>query len=156
MERNRNFGAELSDIAVAGGNMTALEWFAEQMPGGCFIYREEPPYEILYVNQAAVKIYGCKSVEEFREFTGNSFKGMVYKDDFDSIQSSIERQINEENNEIIQSVSDTFTGIPANGSGYFDNDKPTIKVQEQGTYKGCSHYVCEKLCIECVQDIVRI
>lgn len=99
MERNRNFGAELSDIAVAGENMTALEWFAEKMPGGCFIYREEPPYELLYVNQAAVKIYGCESVEEFREFTGNSFKGMVYKDDFDSIQSSIERQINEENNE---------------------------------------------------------
>ena len=41
------------------------------------------------------------------------------------------KMINEENNEIIQSVSDTFTGIPANRE-LVDDTEPTIKVQEQG------------------------
>ena len=78
MERNKIFGQELSSIGKGEHDMSALEWFAEQMPGGCFIYREEEPYEILYVNQAVCDIYGCDTVEEFREFVGNSFRGMVY------------------------------------------------------------------------------
>ena len=99
MERNRIFSKELTSIVTADSNMNALEWFVEQMPGGCFIYRREKPYEILYVNQAVCDIYGCDTVEEFRELTGNSFEGMVYKDDFPEIQDSIESQIEEEDNE---------------------------------------------------------
>ncbi len=98
MERNKIFGQELSSIGKGEHDMSALEWFAEQMPGGCFIYREEEPYEILYVNQAVCDIYGCDTVEEFREFVGNSFRGMVYPEDFDLIQESIENQIAEEEN----------------------------------------------------------
>ena len=98
MERNRTFEEELENIDAKEYDMSALEWFAEQMPGGCFIYREEPPYEILYVNKAVCDIYGCETVEEFREFVGNSFKGMVHPDDFDTIQKSIDDQIQEKDN----------------------------------------------------------
>ena len=98
MERNRTFEEELENIDSKEHDMSALQWFAEQMPGGCFIYREEPPYEILYVNKAVCDIYGCETVEEFREFVGNSFKGMVHPDDFDTIQKSIDDQIQEKDN----------------------------------------------------------
>ena len=37
-------------------------------------------------------------MEEFREFVGNSFKGMVHPDDFDTIQKSIDDQIQEKDN----------------------------------------------------------
>lgn len=99
MDRNRSFSKELTNIASSNKDMSALEWFAEQMPGGCFIYREEEPYEILYVNHAACEIYGCKTVEEFREFTGNSFKGMIYEEDYDLVQSTIDDQISRKDNE---------------------------------------------------------
>lgn len=76
----------------------AIEWFAEQMPGGFFVYRADDTQEILYVNQATWKIFGCRTLEEFREFTGNSFKGMVHPEDFEEIQASIEAQIADQTN----------------------------------------------------------
>ncbi|MBQ9359807.1 MAG: response regulator [Lachnospiraceae bacterium] len=71
----------------------AIEWFAEQMPGGFFVYRADDSQEILYVNEATWNIFGCETLEEFKELTGNTFKGMVHPEDFASIQSSIDAQI---------------------------------------------------------------
>ena len=44
-----------------------------------------------------MKIYGCSTTDEFRDFIGNSFKGIVYNEDFDRVQQSIERQITQNN-----------------------------------------------------------
>ena len=71
----------------------ALEWIIEQMPGGFFIYRADKSQEILYMNQATLTIFGCNTEDEFRKLTGNTFKGMVHPEDFDSIQASIDAQI---------------------------------------------------------------
>ena len=73
--------------------VTAIEWFAEQMPGGFFIYRADDSQEILYVNQATIRMFGCETNEEFRELTGNTFMGMVHPEDFERIQNSIDEQI---------------------------------------------------------------
>ena len=98
MQKNRLFSDDLTTIIPTEENMTAVEWLAEQMPGGFFIYHATDNLELLYVNQSTCDIFGCSTVEEFREHTGNTFKGMVHPDDFDSIQSSIEEQIAMESN----------------------------------------------------------
>lgn len=67
--------------------------FMNQMPGGFFIYRADGEEQILYVNQALLRIYHCDSIEEFRNLTGNSFKGMVHPEDLDAIEESIKEQI---------------------------------------------------------------
>ena len=36
----------------------AIEWVAEQMPGGFFVYHADEKQEIIYVNQAACSLYG--------------------------------------------------------------------------------------------------
>lgn len=67
--------------------------FLDEIPGGFFIYRAYGDEEIFYVNSALVKIFGCQSVQEFRELTNNSFRGLVYPDDLDWVEQSISDQI---------------------------------------------------------------
>ncbi|MBR1691704.1 MAG: response regulator [Lachnospiraceae bacterium] len=71
----------------------AIEWVAEQMPGGFFIYRADNTQEILYANQAVYRIFGCDTQEEFCKLTGNTFHGMIHPDDHAEIQSLIAEQI---------------------------------------------------------------
>ncbi len=78
---------------------TAIEWIGDKIPGGFFIYRADSSMEILYVNNAVLRIFGCETEEEFRELTGNTFLGMVHPEDFDKIQKSIVRQITENEKE---------------------------------------------------------
>ena len=78
-----------------------IEWVAEQMPGGFFIYHDDDKQEIIYVNQATCRIFGCDTVEEFRVLTGNTFPGMVHPNDRARVLSSIDNQIAyKENNDM--------------------------------------------------------
>ena len=98
MQRNRVISDEIMTSIPTKEGMNATEWLAEQMPGGFFIYRADESMELLYVNQATCDIYGCETVDEFRKFTGNTFRGMVHPDDFESIQDSIDEQIAQPSN----------------------------------------------------------
>lgn len=63
------------------------------LPGGYFIYNAQGGEEILYADDNVINLFGCKNIAEFREYTGNSFKGMVHPEDYDKIQSEIHSQI---------------------------------------------------------------
>ena len=65
----------------------------EEMPGGFFIYRADGDEEILQINRAALKIFGCENYEEFKRLTGNTFKGLVHPDDIERVEKSIAYQI---------------------------------------------------------------
>ena len=86
-----------------------LKWVAEQVPGGFFVYSAKEPYELFYANSAVLDIYGCKNLDEFRELTGYTFKGMVYPEDFDAIQESIEEQIADPDNDRLDHVEYRIT-----------------------------------------------
>lgn len=70
-----------------------LKKFTDQIPGGFFIYRADEAEEILYANAAVLRLFGCDTMEEFMELTGNSFKGMVHPEDLDAVEESIKEQI---------------------------------------------------------------
>ncbi|MCI8660285.1 MAG: response regulator [Lachnospiraceae bacterium] len=67
--------------------------FIDEMPGGFFIYRSDVKEQILYANQAVLRIFGCATREEFHELTGSSFKGFVHPDDLETVEKSIQEQI---------------------------------------------------------------
>lgn len=73
--------------------LNQLKKFMDEMPGGFFIYRADGNEEILYANTAMVRIFGCSTMQEFRELTGNSFRGIVHPDDLDEVEQSIIQQI---------------------------------------------------------------
>ncbi len=69
--------------------------FLDKFPGGFFIYRADESEQIIYANKAMLKIFGCDDLEQFRTFTGNSFKGIVHPDDLASVEKSIKEQISQ-------------------------------------------------------------
>ena len=77
-----------------------VEQIGSHMPGGFFLYEAAGDGKLLYVNRAAMDIYGCADLDEFRELTGYTFRGMVYPEDYDSIATSIDHQIESNNDNI--------------------------------------------------------
>ncbi len=76
-------------------SISVIQEIGKHMPGGFFIYRAEQPEELLYANKAVFSIFGCKDLEEFKELTGYTFRGMLHPDDYASVSASIEQQISE-------------------------------------------------------------
>ena len=75
--------------------LRVVEEIGKHMPGGFFIYLAEKPETLLYANHTVFEIFGCKDIEEFKEYTGFTFKGMLHPDDYASISKSIVEQIDE-------------------------------------------------------------
>ena len=73
--------------------LPVIEEIGNHIPGGFFIYRAEGDEELLYANKPVFEIYGCENLEEFKELTGFTFKGMVHPDDYADITASINEQI---------------------------------------------------------------
>ena len=77
--------------------LVAANEVAESIPGGFFSYHADGDLEIISFNKELMNMFGCKTAKEFREYTGNSFKGIVIPEEFDYVQNSIEHQITEDN-----------------------------------------------------------
>ena len=71
--------------------------FVDHLPGGFLIYRSNATEEIIYANKALIRMFGCREIKEFYKLTGKSFKGIVYKDDYDEVSKSISQQISNNN-----------------------------------------------------------
>ncbi len=84
--------------------MPTLLAVGDTLPGGFFVYRNDESQEIFYVNRAALRIFGCADMEQFRELTGGTFRGLVHPDDYENIQDSIDRQIADESNDNLDFV----------------------------------------------------
>ena len=73
--------------------MSIIEAIGQHMPGGFFIYKAEGNAEIIYANDATISLFGCDDPDDFKAFTGNSFKGMLHPDDYAKVSDSVNDQI---------------------------------------------------------------
>ena len=87
----RRSGKEVSLLSET--MLMAANEVAEGLPGGFFSYHADGNMEIISFNREMINLFGCETAEEFREYTGNSFRGLVLEDDFDRVQNSINSQI---------------------------------------------------------------
>jgi len=62
------------------------------LPGGFFIYEAEGDEKIIFAETNVVKLFDCETYEEFLDYVGGSFKGMVHPDDLHKIENQIEAQ----------------------------------------------------------------
>ncbi len=83
------------ELFQSGLMPAAIEWMGERLPGGFFIYRADEKTEIVKINNAVLRMYGCENIEQFRELTGFTFRGMVHPDDYDEIDKAIKAQISD-------------------------------------------------------------
>ncbi len=62
------------------------------LPGGFFIYEAEGDEKILFAETNVVRMYGCETFEEFMEYVGGSFRGMVHPDELHKVENQIQAQ----------------------------------------------------------------
>ena len=77
-----------------------IEQIGEHMPGGFFIYLAGEGERLLYANRAVWQIFGCETLEEFKQHTGYTFRGMIHPDDYAQVSSSIVEQIEGSKNDL--------------------------------------------------------
>ena len=88
---------------IGPGDMRAafnFKNFIDKMPGAFFIYHADGNEEIIYANQATLRLFKCGTMEEFRELTGNSFRGIVHPDDLEGVELSIQEQIEQSQDDL--------------------------------------------------------
>lgn len=73
--------------------LPVIEQISEGMPGGFFIYHADGDEELIYINGAMLRIFGCDTVEEFKKLTGYTFKGLVHPEDIEAVETSVRTQI---------------------------------------------------------------
>ena len=73
--------------------LPVIEEIGEHMPGGFFIYKAGEPGELLFANHAVTDIFGCTDLEDFKNLTGYTFRGMVHPEDYEKTSTSISEQI---------------------------------------------------------------
>ena len=73
-------------------NMSAM---LETMSDGFLIYDADDDERIFFANPKVVQLFGCSCANEFKEFTTNSFKGIVHPDDLNRVEWEIHSQVKE-------------------------------------------------------------
>lgn len=89
---NTRYTEEL-ELELNEHTIPVIEQISEGMPGGFFIYHADDNEELIFFNKAMLRIFGCDSKEEFRQFTGNTFRGIVHPEDYGQVEKSIEKQV---------------------------------------------------------------
>ena len=84
---------ERRSLVLSEQTFPIIEQITAGMPGGFFIYHADGDEGLIYANHALVQIYGCEDLEDFREFTGYTFPGMVHPEDLEASEQSIREQI---------------------------------------------------------------
>ncbi len=91
MSKYDNQGMFLLDLNEQ--TLPAIEQITDGMPGGFFIYHADGNEELIYANRAMVSIFGCDGMEDFMEYIGGSFRGLVHPEDLEQVEKSIHNQI---------------------------------------------------------------
>lgn len=73
-------------------------------PGAFFIYRKDAGEKIICANESLLHMFECETEEEFKELTGNSFRGIVHPDDYERVVNCIDRQIANSRNDNFDNV----------------------------------------------------
>ena len=74
-------------------SLPIIRELADSMPGGFFIYQAGGDERLVYANLALARIFGCDSVDELMTLVHGSFRGIVYPEDYERIEQSIDGQI---------------------------------------------------------------
>lgn len=82
-----------TQLVIDEKTLPIIESICDGMPGGFFIYKADGDGEIIYINKAMLRIFKCDTEQQFRELTGNTFRGLVHPDDYQRICRTIDDQI---------------------------------------------------------------
>lgn len=70
----------------------AVQRYMEYMPGGVFLFKDDEDEEVVYTNQNLLDLFECETKEEFADLVHGSFKGAIYKEDYEAAKRLIVSQ----------------------------------------------------------------
>ena len=79
--------------------LSVVEPFGKHMLGGLFIYKADESEELMYANKAVCNIFGCENLEDFKAYSGFTFRGMIHPDDYSGVSDSLKKQTSEDHSE---------------------------------------------------------
>ncbi len=71
-----------------------LKNVARNLPGAILVYKAGDDKRILYANDELINMFECDNIEDFMEYTGGTFDGIVHPDDIEAVEDAIWEQIN--------------------------------------------------------------
>ena len=78
-----------------------LNDISNNLPGAFFIYKADKSDEqILYANNEMLRLVGCDDLDDFFDFSGKHFNGLVHPDDFKGVEKRIWEQISINDNKV--------------------------------------------------------
>lgn len=100
-------GIEIDRFMNEGGHIDGLELpeikdpqvayeiikFMDELPGGILVYYADGDEKIIYANRELLRLFQCRTMREFQDLTGGSFRGMVHPDDLEEVEHSIWEQV---------------------------------------------------------------
>ncbi|MBO5561070.1 MAG: diguanylate cyclase, partial [Firmicutes bacterium] len=106
MHPNQPFFRFSDEIMLKSGSRHGFNIMdiANGIPGAILVYRADGNEEILYANNETIRLFECNDFDDFMQHVNGSFKGFVYKEDLDRVESTIWNQLNETNENRIDYV----------------------------------------------------
>ena len=86
---------------VSDSKRSQLGFKLNDLPGAFFIYKADKSDEqILYANNEMLRLVGCDDLDDFFDFSGKHFNGLVHPDDFKGVEKRIWEQISINDNKV--------------------------------------------------------
>lgn len=62
-------------------------------PGAILIYKATGKEEILFANHELIRLFECQTLEDFQQYTGGTFRGIVHPEEYEAVEQSIWEQV---------------------------------------------------------------
>jgi len=95
---NDTFLSDSRAFRVTEETLPLIAQVADQMPGGFLLYRAGGTMDLLHVSHRTLEIFGCGTLEEFKDLTGFTFPGLIHPEDAEEVLRSIDEQISDASN----------------------------------------------------------
>ncbi len=66
---------------------------AESIPGAILVHEPGPEGTILFANDEIIDLFECESLDDFMDYTGGVYEGVIYEEDRESVRKQLEGQI---------------------------------------------------------------
>ncbi|MDY4696367.1 MAG: diguanylate cyclase [Selenomonas montiformis] len=98
LKGKNNFGPYRADQETLNRSHLGfnLKDIGRYLPGAILVYKAEEEGRILFASDELVRMTGCRDMDEFMEFTGGSFGGLVAEADSGRMGAFIQKQLSQE------------------------------------------------------------
>lgn len=90
--KSKHYESRMSGIKREQMGFSA-KTIASGIPGAFLIYKADEDEQIFFANEDLIRLFGCRDMEDFMDYTQSSFRHVVHPDDLERVEKEIRQQI---------------------------------------------------------------